>query len=504
MILQNIINKSIFPEVNVAIVTILIMLLQLFLSDKFKIIIYLFSQVGLLITILFIGQNFNFNENQFRDLNIPLNKYGFILTPEINFFKLIIVSLTFVIFVYIRNYLQTINSKNYLEYFALNLISMLGSMLLVSINNFFNLYFAIELAFLPAYILLIIEQHNLNLETIIKYIILNAIFSGLFLYGLSLIYGASGSLTFKVIADFVNDQHISGLFNVGISLVLIGTLFKLHIFPFQLWLPDVYELSSKPVIMLIASLPKIALISTLGYLFKDILSSYINLYWKNILLITGISSIFIGNFAAIVQNDIKRILAYSAIANGGFIILSLLNNNVDGLLTANFNAISYAFVIMNIFGCLIILNDKKIKNIEDFIGLSTEHPCLSLILLILLLSIVGIPPTIGFYAKFLVINSLIKIDLIWVAVVITLLSGINVIFYLQIIKNIYFFNQEHQHVNMVSNVKQNKLNMNFLLNNFNKQTFRSVDNKYNIVSVALLIINSLLILFGIFFKVLKI
>ena len=494
MIVDNIINELILPEFSIAVLISLMILVDLFMSKRFKIIIYLLSQAGLLLTIFFVWNNFKFLVQGYENSNNNfLGQHGFILNPEINCLKLIIISLAFVIFVYIKDYLSQINSKIYTEYFVLNLFSLLGVMLLVSSNNFFNFYFGMEMAFLPIYILVGINQRHSGLEVSIKYIILSAIFSGVFLYGLSLIYGASGGLTFKTIIEFIQNQHISGVFNIGITLVLIGIFFKLHIFPLQFWVPDVYRISSSPIIMLISSLPKIALISVLGYLFKDVLCNYINLYWKNILLMTSISSMFIGNFGAIIQNNIKSMLAYSAIANSGFILLGLVNNTPEGVLAANFYVISYALVIINILGCLIILNNhKKFEDIEDFIGLSKKHPWISAMFLILLLSMVGVPPTMGFYAKFLIIKSLIKIDLIWVAVVAALLSAISLIYYLRIIKNMYF----------IEDYKNNNYDVDSNQNNQNVATINI--NKNNYSTIMLLTINSLLVLFLGFFRLLKI
>ncbi len=492
MIVDNIINELILPEFSIAVLIGLMVLVDLLISKRFKIIIYLLSQTGLLLTIFFVWNNFKFGVQGCENLNNNfIAQHGFILNPEINCLKLIIVSLTFVIFVYIKDYLSQINSKIYTEYFVLNLFSLLGVMLLVSSNNFFNFYFGMEMAFLPIYILVGINQRNSGLEVSIKYIILSAIFSGVFLYGLSLIYGASGGLTFKTVIEFIQNQHISGVFNVGITLVLIGIFFKLHIFPFQFWAPGVYRISSCPIIMLISSLPKIALIGVLGYLFKDVLCNYINLYWKNILLMTSLSSMFVGNFGAIIQNNIKSMLAYSAIANSGFILLGLVNNTPEGVLAANFCVISYALVIINILGCLIVLNNhKRFEEVEDFVGLSKEHPWISAMLLILLLSMVGVPPTIGFYAKFLIVKSLIKIDLIWVAVTAGLLSAISLIYYLKIIKNMYF----------IENYKQSSS----YSVDFNQGVATTTISKSNCSTIMLLTINSLLVLFLGFFRLLKI
>ncbi len=450
------INKLILPEILVAGLACLVLLIDLFISNKNKIITYLFTQLGLLTVIFTIYSNFQ------NLLNLPLTQEeqlllinnGFILNARINLFKLIIASLMFLIFIYAKDYFKF---KKYFsgEYFVLNLLSMLGFMILISSRNFFNFYFAVEMFSMPIYALIALESKPDNMEASLKYFILSAIFSGIFLYGLSLVYGATGSLDFQSIINFIATQHISMLFHVGIMLIFIGIFFKLNLSPFHMWSPDVYQGSTIIVTMLIATLPKIALVSVFSYLLMEVLPKYINYHWQVLLIIIAILSMLIGNIGAILQNNIKRLLAYSAIGHAGFIILGLAANNHQGAIAADFYVVLYAFMMVGIFGSIVIFNNKNIEfdNINNFSGLAKQHPWIAGMLLILLLSMAGVPPTAGFYAKFLIIKALITADLIWVAVVGLLFSVISLFYYLKIIKHMYFVDATQQQLQLKFSIK---------------------------------------------------
>jgi len=442
MIIQNIIlNKLILPEMLIAGFACFILLTDVFISQRYRIVTYVLTQFSLLVVIFSIYGNFKnlLNVQNFQEENIFLIDNGFILNLQINFLKLIIACFMFIIFVYAKDYLK---SKNYFcgEYFVLNLLSMLGVMMLISSRHFFNFYFGIEMFSLPIYALIALESQPANLEASLKYFILGAIFSGILLYGLSLIYGASGSLDFKSIVNFIETQHISMLFNVGVTLVLIGIFFKLNLVPVHMWAPDTYQGAPTVVTMLIATLPKIAMISIFSHLLYDVFPKYINYNWQILLITVSILSMFIGNIGAVLQNNIKRLLAYSAIGHTGFMVLGLAVNSSLGKTAANFYVVLYALMAVGVFGIIVIFskNNMDFDNIKDFSGLSKKHPWLSGMLLILLLSMVGIPPTAGFYAKFLIIKALIDVNLMWVAVVALLLSVVSLFYYLKIIKAMYF------------------------------------------------------------------
>lgn len=465
-------NKLLLPEILVAMLSCFILLIDLGISKKYKIINYILTQLGLLSIIFIIYSNFKnlLNISNSQEENIFLIANGFILNTQINFLKLIITSFMFIIFVYAKNYLK---DKDYFsgEYFVLNLLSMLGVMVLISSRNFFNFYFAIEMFAMPIYALIALESRLINLEAALKYFLLGAIFSGILLYGLSLIYGASGSLDFKAIINFIETQHISMLFHVGIILVFIGIFFKLNLVPFHVWVPDVYQGSATVVTMLIASLPKIAMISILSFLLEEVLKKYITYNFQVFLITIGILSMFIGNIGAVLQTNIKRLLAYSAIGHTGFMMLGLAANNSTGVIAANFYAVLYGFMIIGVFGTIVIFNNSTNNNtfddINNFSGLSRKHPWISGTLLILFLSMAGIPPTAGFYAKFLIVKSLIEVNLIWVAVVALLLSVISLFYYLKIVKSMYFINNINDIYQGISNTSSN---VNFVQLKTNCQT----------------------------------
>lgn len=434
-VLSNIIiNRFMLPETLIAGLACVVLLIDLIIAEKYKIINYILTQLGLLTIIVVIYFNFNhlLNVSNAQEENVFLIANGFILNSQINFLKLIIASLMLLIFIYAKNHFNG-------EYFVLNLLSILGVMVLISSRNFFNFYFGMEMFSMPIYTLIALESRKTSIEAALKYFILSAVFSGILLYGLSLIYGASGSLDFKSIINFIETQHISMLFQVGVVLMIIGIFFKLNLAPFHMWAPDVYQGSATSVTMLIASLPKIAIVSVLSYLLGDVFQKYINYNFQMLLIIIGILSMFVGNIGAILQTNIKRLLAYSAIGHVGFILLGLGANNLSGRFAANFYVVIYAFMIISVLGSITIFsNNNKFEDINNFSGLAKKYPWLSGILLVLLLSMAGIPPTLGFYGKFFIIKSLIDANLIWVAIVALLLSVISLYYYLKIIKLIYF------------------------------------------------------------------
>jgi NADH-quinone oxidoreductase subunit N len=451
-IISNIvINKLILPEAMLSILCCFALMLDLFIVHRYKIITYLLIQVGLIGIMLMIFDNFAelSNQQSIQEQSIFLIQNGFSLNTRSNILKLTIVVITFFIFVYAKNHFERIskpaNKKFKIEYYVLSLISLLGSMLLISSHNLFNVYFAIEIIFLPICALIIIQSNDYNqrvsLEAGIKYFVLSVIFSGILLYGLSLIYGAVGSLDFKVIFDFIQNQHISLLFHIGIGLVFVGVFFKMGVFPFQIWVPDVFQGSNSIVVMLVASLPKIAMISLLGNFLLEVLPTYLSRYnWQTLLVFIGITSMFIGNVGALLQNNIKRLLGYSSIANMGFMLLGLATNDYNGILAVNFYVALYSLIITSILGFFIILSNQQInyEEISDLSGLSKKHPWISGMLLILLLSMSGLPPTAGFYAKFSIINNLISHQWFLSAITALLLSLVGLTYCLKIIKEIYF------------------------------------------------------------------
>ena len=432
-----IINKLILPEILIASLACFILLWDAFISRKYRITSYIFTQLGLIGIICSIC--YNFKSLHVAEKNIYLFNNSLILNYQINFFKLIISSFMLMIFVYTKDYIK---SKNYFfgEYFVLSLFSMLGMLVVVSSSSFLNFYLGIEMFSLPIYALVGLESKEINIEASIKYFVIGAMFSGILLYGLSLIYGASGNLNFQEVNNFIQTQNITVLFKVGTILVLIAIFFKLNLVPMHMWVPDIYQGAPIPVTMLLATLPKIATVVIFSRIVNEVFPKLINDYWQILLIFISILSLVIGNIGAILQTNIKRLLAYSAIGHAGFILLGFVTNSPSGRAAANFYVVLYALMLIGLFGAMAMFSKDGLEfdEIKDFRGLGKQHPWLGCMLLLLFFSMVGVPPTIGFYAKFFIIKSLIDANLIWVAIVTLLLSVISLFYYLRIIKAMYF------------------------------------------------------------------
>jgi NADH-quinone oxidoreductase subunit N len=338
------------------------------------------------------------------------------------------------------------------EFVSLLLFSLLGMMVLISANSFLTVYLGLELMSLCLYALVALNRDSaLSTEAAMKYFVLGALSSGLLLYGMSMIYGATGSLTIPEVAREVtrlagNSADRSFLV-FGLVFVVSGLAFKIGVVPFHMWIPDVYHGAATPVTLVIASGPKLAafamavrvLVNALPALAPD---------WQQMLALLAILSIAIGNITAIAQSNLKRMLAYSAIAHMGFMLLGLLSgvvggnalNAADAYSAALFYMIVYAIMTVASFGMLMFLSQAGFdcENLEDMRGLNRRNPWYAFLMLLIMFSLAGIPPTAGFYAKLAVFQSAVAAGHIGLAVAAVLLSLVGAYYYLRIVKLMYF------------------------------------------------------------------
>ena len=281
-------------------------------------------------------------------------------------------------------------------------------------------------------------------EAAMKYFIMGALASAILLYGISFIYGATGSLNFSTIEHYASSgnalsSHI--IMQFGLVFIVAGIAFKLGAFPFHMWVPDIYQGSSTPVTLLIGSIAKIAVFGMayrlLGYAFKGM-----SVDWQPLLISMAVLSLGFGSIVAIAQTNLKRMLAYAAISHSGFMLLGFIVTPYAGYIPSMFYLITYSFTTLGGFSIIILLSSKKteIENIEDLRGLHKRDPSLSFIMLILMLAMAGIPPTIGFYAKLLILQAIIQAGYIWLAVGALLSSVVSAFYYLRVIKSMYFEN----------------------------------------------------------------
>ena len=338
-----------------------------------------------------------------------------------------------------------INSEGYgdeidkIEFNTLVMFSVLGMLLMISSNDLISLYMAIEMQSLPLFVLASMRTSSLkSSEAGLKYFLLGALSSGLLLYGCSLIYGFAESTNFKLISEFSSNNLSIGLI-VGMVFLLSGMAFKISAAPFHMWTPDVYEGAPTQVTAIFAIIPKIASITVILLLTYF---TFINLHkqWLQIIMFISIFSMIVGVSGALMQQNIKRMLAYSSIAHMGYALVGLASGTPIGLNSVIIYMTIYIFMGIGVFS--IILTLKKdgalIEKISDLAGLNTTHPLLASAMMILMFSMAGIPPTAGFFAKWYVFSSAIKSDFILLAIVGVLSSVVGAFYYLRIIKLMYF------------------------------------------------------------------
>ena len=355
--------------------------------------------------------------------------------------KIFIYLVTAVVFLYSRQYLKDRNIDRG-EYYVLGLFAMLGMMIMVSAGSFLTLYLGLELLSLSLYAMVAFDRKSAQAsEAAMKYFVLGAIASGMLLYGMSILYGVTGSLSIvdihQRLLQVPESLDIAVVF--GLVFMLVGIAFKLGAVPFHMWLPDVYHGAPTSVTLFVGTAPKIAAFAMTMRLLVDGLGP-LHEHWKIMLVIMAVLSIGIGNIVAIAQTNIKRMLAYSTISHVGFILLGILAGTRDGYASAMFYTIVYAFMSLGAFGLILILSHKgfEAENLEDFKGLNDRNPWLAAMMLLILFSMAGVPPTVGFYAKLVVLKAVVDIELVWLAVYAVILSVIGAFYYLRVIKLMYF------------------------------------------------------------------
>jgi NADH-quinone oxidoreductase subunit N len=375
----------------------------------------------------------------------------FVVDHMANLLKLVCYLSVSAALVYSRAYLQ---DRGLLrgEFISLLLFSLLGMMVLISANSFLTVFLGLELMSLCLYALVALNRDNAQAtEAAMKYFVLGALSSGLLLYGMSMIYGATGTLTIPEVAREVARQAASStdrsLLVFGLVFVVAGLAFKIGVVPFHMWIPDVYHGATTPVTLIISSGPKVAAFAMMVRMLVNGLPALAP-DWQQMLALLAILSIALGNITAIAQTNLKRMLAYSAIAHMGFMLLGLLSgyvggnwlNRTDAYSASLFYMIIYTVMTLGSFGMLLYLSHAgfECENLEDLRGLNRRSPWHAFLMMIIMFSLAGIPPTAGFYAKLAVFQAAVAAGHIWLAVAAVLLSLVGAFYYLRIVKLMYF------------------------------------------------------------------
>jgi NADH-quinone oxidoreductase subunit N len=302
-------------------------------------------------------------------------------------------------------------------------------------------------------------------EAAMKYFILGSIASGMLLYGMSIIYGVTGSLAINEVAlAIANTTGNETILSFGIVFLVIGIGFKFGAVPFHMWLPDVYHGAPTAMTLFIAAAPKIAAFALIIRLLAEGLLDLQN-YWQDMLVMLAVLSMILGNVVAIAQSNLKRMLAYSTISHVGFLLMGVLSGTEEGFAASLFYTLIYALMTLGAFGMILLLSRQgfEAENIDDFKGLSDRQPWFALMMLILMFSMAGIPPLAGFYAKLSVIKAVIEVDLLMVALVAVVTSVIGAYYYLRVIKVMYFDKPVVEHQLEASSSMQIMLSANALM-----------------------------------------
>lgn len=421
------------PEIFMFSMACLILMVTVFAGDRNRSLVYWLTQLTLVVTgwLTVTGMTgsavYTFNNMFVQDVMSDV-------------LKLAMYGIVFMVFVYSRNYLKDRNMFQG-EYFVLGLFGLVGMMVMVSAANMLTVYLGLELLSLSLYAMVALNRDSVrSTEAAMKYFILGAIASGMLLYGMSMIYGMTGTLELQGVKAQVATLGPDNLILIfGLVFIIVGLAFKLGAVPFHMWIPDVYDGAPTSVVMYISSAPKLAAFAMVMRLLVGGLESLAS-SWQDMLIILAILSMGLGNVIAIAQTNIKRMLAYSAISHMGFFLLGIISTSSNGYSSAMFYVMVYAVMSMGAFGLLTLLSSKgtELTEIADLKGLNQRHPWYAAIMLVFMFSMAGVPPTFGFYAKLMVVQSVVEVGMLGLAIAAVLMAVIGAFYYLRVIKVMYF------------------------------------------------------------------
>jgi NADH-quinone oxidoreductase subunit N len=343
-------------------------------------------------------------------------------------------------FLYSRDYLKQ-NQLLKGEFYLLGLFGLLGMMIMISANSLLIMYLGLETLSLSLYALVAFDRNSAaGAESAMKYFVLGAIASASLLYGISWIYGLTGSLQFDEIAAAVQSGKASGMpLYFGLAFLITGIGFKFGAVPFHMWLPDVYQGARTPVTLYIASAPKLAALALIMRVLVDGLGD-LHGVWQGMIMVLAVLSLLIGNIVAIAQTNIKRMLGYSAIAHVGFILMAMFTGTEQGYAAALFYTLTYIVMAAGAFGMIILLSREgfEAEHLSDFKGLNARSPWFALMMLFFMFGMAGVPPWVGFFAKLNVISAVLDAGFPGLAVLMVLASVVGAFYYLRVIRYMYF------------------------------------------------------------------
>jgi NADH-quinone oxidoreductase subunit N len=422
------------PEIFLLAATCVILLIDLFLDDKNRWETFVLSLLAL------AGASWVTAKTAVTVRTVAWHG-TYVADPMGNLLKVVAYGAVAVAFLYGYDYLR---KRNLLkgEYFVLGLFALLGIMVLISANSLVTLYLGVELLALSLYAMVAFNRDSgVSAEASIKYFVLGSIASGCLLYGMSMVYGVTGSLELGKVsaaAAALGPNQIGLLF--GLAFIVVGVAFKFGAVPFHMWVPDVYHGAPTAVTLFLSSAPKLASFALAFRLLAEGLGPLHDTGWGGMITIVAVLSLAIGNVVAIAQTNIKRMLAYSTISHVGFILLGILAGTSQGYQAALYYTITYVVMSLGGFGMIILLSRAGFEadRLEDFKGLNARSPWFAAVMLMLMFSMAGGPPFVGFWAKLAVIQTVLNVGDTWLAIVAVLFSVIGAYYYLRVVKLMYF------------------------------------------------------------------
>jgi len=423
------------PEIFLLAAVCVILVTDLFVSDERRYVTYGLTQIALVVTALLAvggvdaGPTLAFSGLYVADALGSVLKTGVCLSVAVGL-------------VYSRSYLQPRGMYRG-EYFVLALFATLGMMVMISANHFLALYLGLELLSLSLYAMVALERDSArSSEAAMKYFVLGALASGMLLYGMSMVYGATASLGISDVIAAIQSGHAnSTILKFGLVFIVAGIGFKLGAVPFHMWVPDVYHGAPTSVTLMIGTAPKLAAYAFIVRMLVEALGAdQLLVEWRQMLVLLAVASLILGNVVAIAQTNIKRMLAYSTISHMGFMLLGILSGTTHGYGAAMFYVCVYVIMSLGAFGMILLMSRQgfEAEELDDFRGLNQRHPWYAFVMLIMMFSMAGVPPTVGFWAKLAVLESVVSIGYVWLAVLAVLLSLVGAFYYLRVVKLMYF------------------------------------------------------------------
>jgi NADH-quinone oxidoreductase subunit N len=442
------------PEIFLLCMACLALLTDVFVPERHRYITYLLVQATL------VGAFF-VTLPQFKDYPQPIVTFSshYVVDTLAVLTKLCIYVFSLFAFAYAHDFLKAKNIARS-EYYLLGLFAVMGMSIMVSAYTFLTIFLGLELLSISLYAMVAMQKDsNAATEAAIKYFVLGGLASGLLLYGISLLYGVTGSIQLDVVAHALA-LHPDFVSVLALAFVLGGLIFKFGAVPFHMWVPDVYQGASTPTTLFIASAPKVAAFAIMiRFLVQAMPSLSVN--WEQVLVVVAILSMFFGNLLAIAQTNLKRMFAYSSIAHIGYTLLGIIAgpNSSQGYSAAMFYVATYVLVVAGAFAVIILMTRDGIEfdQLTDYRGLNARNPWLAFMMLLLLFSMAGVPPTVGFIAKLGLLEALVQANYVWLAVLALVFALIGAYYYLRVVMLMYFEEPDAALANVPVTISSNML-----------------------------------------------